>query len=212
MQYAYLCDRGARKFHRAGLDRADLRQVAALGLIKAAERYDPGLRTPFEAFAWLFVVGELMHHVRDHERLVRPPRRLRDLERRYQTVHEQLVGELHREPSIEEIRQRLRICSSDFEDVRRYRHQAVPESIAGLSPQEMLAQSYTLGDREDRIFLDAAMAQLTDLERKVVLALYDGGFTQIEIARRLGYSARHISRVHRSALKRMLNYWDRKTA
>ncbi len=33
--YQYLCRRGAKKFLRTGLERSDLEQVAAIGLIKA---------------------------------------------------------------------------------------------------------------------------------------------------------------------------------
>lgn len=68
--YRYLQVRAARKFYRSGLDRADSEQIAAIGLIKACDRYDPALKTPFEAFAWLFIVGELMHYVGDGQRIV----------------------------------------------------------------------------------------------------------------------------------------------
>ena len=63
---------------RRGLDRADLEQVAAIGLIKAVDRYDCAQAAPFEAYAWLLVLGELMHYVRDSERFVaRAARRAR---------------------------------------------------------------------------------------------------------------------------------------
>lgn len=81
--HRYLCRRGARKFRRPDSDPADLLQVAALGLIKATDGYEADRSTPFEAYAWLMIVGELMHYVRDHERLIRIPRWLRSLERRY---------------------------------------------------------------------------------------------------------------------------------
>ena len=73
-QYWYLCRRAARRFMRRGLDRADLEQTGAIGLIKAVDRFDPEQRAPFEAYAWLLVVGELMHYVRDSERVLRAPR------------------------------------------------------------------------------------------------------------------------------------------
>ncbi len=92
--FRHLCRRGARKFWRSGLERCDLEQVAAIGLIKAAQRYDSAVGTPFEAYAWLFVVGELMHYVRDFERTIRLPRRLVNLERRYARAHESFSGRL----------------------------------------------------------------------------------------------------------------------
>ena len=39
-RHRHLCVRGARKFARSGIDRADLEQIAAVGLVKAASRYD----------------------------------------------------------------------------------------------------------------------------------------------------------------------------
>lgn len=56
-----MCRRGARKFRRAGTDLADLEQVAVLGLLKAIRYFRTELQTPFEAYAWIMVVGELMH-------------------------------------------------------------------------------------------------------------------------------------------------------
>ena len=56
-EYWYLCRRAARRFKRRGLDPADLEQVGAIGLIKAVDRYDPEQRAPFEAYAWLLIIG-----------------------------------------------------------------------------------------------------------------------------------------------------------
>ena len=82
-EYRYLCRRAARRFMRRGLDRADLEQVGAIGLLKAVDRYDPAHRAPFEAYAWLLIAGELMHYVRDCERVLRAPRGVRELARRW---------------------------------------------------------------------------------------------------------------------------------
>lgn len=201
--YQYLCARGARKFLRRGADRADLEQIAAIGLIKACDRYDGQLNTPFEAFAWLFVVGELMHYVRDHERLVRAPRRLRDLERRYQRMHDALVLEFGREPTMYEVAARLNLTLREVEDLTLYRAQAVPESLDSLEAHELGPCSYTLEDRDDRLLAESALSCLTVTERTIILALYGKGFSQIELSERMGYSRRHISRLHRAALRKM---------
>jgi RNA polymerase sigma-B factor len=211
-QYGYLRARAARKFYRPGLDRADLEQIAAIGLIKACDRYDVRLQTPFEAFAWLFIVGELMHYVRDHERLVRPPRRLRDLERRAQAVSDELLFELGREPSALEIANRLGASARDLEELALYREQAIPQSIDALEPHQLRPCSYTLEDRDDRIVLDAALQMLTETERTIILALYANGYSQHEVAQRMGYSRRHITRLHRAALRKMQPAWVSKSA
>lgn len=201
-QYGYLCARAARRFVRPGLDRADLEQIAAIGLIKACDRYDASLRTPFEAFAWVFVLGELMHYVRDYERLVKPPRRVRQLERRCQAAFDEFVAEQGREPTHDELAARLRITSGQLFDVTRYREGAIPESLDGLPPHQ-LPRSYALDERDDRIVFEQALESLSEVERTIILAVYAIGYSQLELANRLGYSRRHISRLHRAALKKM---------
>ena len=211
-RYQYLCPRAARKFARRGADRADLEQIAAIGLLKACDRYDGRLKTPFEAFAWLFAIGELMHYVRDQERLVRAPRRLRDLERRFQAAHDAMTAEEHREPSIYEVAKRLELTVREVEELALYRAQAVPQSIDALEPHELQPCSYTLEEREDRMIAQAALSCLTDTERTIILALYAKGYSQVEISERMGYSRRHISRLHRAALQKMQPLWVSKTA
>jgi RNA polymerase sigma-B factor len=206
-RYHGLCRRAARKFYRRGVDRADLEQIAAIGLIKACDRYDGRLKTPFEAFAWFFIVGELMHYVRDQERLVRVPRRVRELERRYQQAHDAFVAEHHREPSMYEVAQRLQLTLRQLEELCLYRARAIPESLDALEPHELRLCSYTLEEREDRLIAEAALTRLTETERAIILALYAKGYSQIEVSERMGYSRRHVSRLHRAALQKMQPGW-----
>lgn len=203
VRFQYLCVRGARKFCRRSCDRADLEQIAAIGLLKACDRYDARLKTPFEAFAWLFVVGELMHYVRDQERIVRAPRRLRDLDRRYQAAHEAFVSHHHREPKAWEVAQELELSLREIQDLALYRAQAMPESLDALEPHELNPCSYTIEEREDRLMAEAALSCLSQTERAIILAVYAKGYSQLEVSQRLGYSRRHISRIHRAALQKM---------
>ncbi|HEY8296754.1 MAG TPA: sigma-70 family RNA polymerase sigma factor [Candidatus Baltobacteraceae bacterium] len=210
-QYRYLCVRAARKFYRPGVERADLEQVAAIGLLKACDRYDSRQATPFEAFAWLFVLGELMHYVRDYERMVRPPRRLRSLERRWQEAYDALTVELGREPRGCELAERMDVTAETLEEVRAYRERAVPTPLHDLHPRQLRPAAYTMDDREDRLMLEHALERLTPTERTIILAHYARGYSQLEVARRLGYSQRHISRLHARALKKMQPVWVQKT-
>ncbi len=188
---------------RPGLDKADLQQIAAVGLIKACDRYDPAAATPFEAFAWLFIIGELMHFVRDHERLVRAPRQMRKMEKRVQIAQETLVGRLQREPSTAELADYLEVKPQVVADACACRDRAIAESLDALAPYELRPAAYMMDEPENAIVIQDALARLTGTERAIVLALYAGGYSQLELADRLGYSRRHISRLHRRALKKM---------
>lgn len=201
--YGALCTRACKRFIRPGLDKADLYQIAAIGLIKACDRYDPAAATPFEPFAWLFIIGELMHFVRDHERLVRAPRQVRKMEKRVQHAQEILVARLQREPSIAEVAQYLEVKPQVVADACACRDRAVAESLDALSPYEFKPQTWRADEPENTLVIREALSQLTGTERAIVLALYAGGYSQLELADRLGYSRRHISRLHRRALKKM---------
>ena len=69
-----LADMLARRFVSETDTLDDLRQVAAIGLLKAADRYDPRRGVPFPAYAIPMIRGELRHHVRDRTWPVRVPR------------------------------------------------------------------------------------------------------------------------------------------
>lgn len=202
----YLCRRGARKFLRSGLERSDLEQVAAIGLIKASRRYDASTKTPFEAYAWIMIVGELMHHVRDFERIVRVPRSLRDLERRLVRSHETLSVRLGREPSDAELAREMGVVVATIGDVRRARTCALAATLDDAETCRLHAVEPVA--LEDRFLVDAAFAALGELERRIIVGVYILGLTQIELGRRLGISPKRVSRAHHVALLRMQRAWS----
>jgi len=203
--FHYLCARGARRFLRAGLERCDLEQVAAVGLIKASRRYDIGKRTPFEAYAWLMILGELMHYVRDHERAVRVPRRTLALERDVTAAREALVSRNGREPSDAEIGAELGILGITVAEARRARAALRPLAFDDVPPLA-LATDESL-EPEDRVLIGRAFGALGTLERRVIAGIYFVGLTQLQLAAALQLTPKRISRIHLSALANMRRVW-----
>ncbi len=202
-QYRYLCARGARKFMREGVDRRDLEQVAAIGLIKATDRFNPKVGTPFEAYAWMLVLGELMHYVRDSERVVRAPRRVRELERRCGAAERALLTKLGREPKMPELAAYLNVSEEECREMMRYREEGTPLSVDALRPYEQLSLSYTIDSHLDRVLIESGLEQLSRVEREILREIYENDTPINEIAVRLGYSRRHITRLHRAALQKL---------
>jgi RNA polymerase sigma-B factor len=66
----------ARRYVGRGVELDDLVQVAAVGLVKAANRFDTRRGVSFGAFAEPTIEGEIRHHLRDRSSVVRLPRRL----------------------------------------------------------------------------------------------------------------------------------------
>lgn len=205
--YRHLCVRGARKFKRARNDRADLEQVAAIGLIKAAAKYRAEMETPFHAYAWIIIVGELMHYTRDLERLVRLPRSLYELERRYADAWDTFVAAYQREPTAAELGAVLGIDTGRVIELRSVRNLDIvpfPEPTFGAGERIDGLPSAAIGIAlEERVSLTLALDELGERERTIVLGTYGAGLTQNELARRLGLSQSHISKLLSRALGKL---------
>ena len=64
----------ARRFSPSTIGDEDLQQVAMLALVKAVDRFDPTIGSPFSAFAGRTIEGEIKRHFRDKTWSVRVPR------------------------------------------------------------------------------------------------------------------------------------------
>jgi RNA polymerase sigma-B factor len=201
--YWYLCRRAARRFMRRGLDRSDLEQVGAIGLIKAVDRYDPSQAAPFEAYAWLLIVGELMHYVRDGERLVRAPRTVRELERRWSAAERELWQHFGREPSERDVMRHMAATPVQAREIRAYRASAHVLSFEGVNKCEQRTPARAIDNLLDRLTIERLLRALPALEREIVVSIHLHGLTVVELAARLGYSRRHVTRLHRAAIDRL---------
>lgn len=202
-EHRYLCVRAARRFVRRGVDRSDLEQIAAIGLIKAVDRYDGRAENPFEAYAWALILGELMHHVRDGERIVRAPRRLRELERRWISAERELWVLLGREPTERDVARYVNVSDRERSELQAYRAGAKARSLDSPSVLKYRNDTDEIAVAVDRLTIEAALARLSALERRILRALYVDQVSIGELAQRVGYSRRHLTRIHRGALDRL---------
>src|ERR1700693_4093002 len=206
----HLCRRGARRFLRRGLERADLEQVAAIGLIKARDRYDDCLGTPFAVYAWRMILSELGHHVRDHEHLVRPPRRLRALERRYWAEWERLNSSLEREPIDEELAAALGTPPRTVVDIRHLRVR-LQRTGAADAPLLNAAPPAPAGspalDADELLCLRQGMASLSLLERRVLIGTYWCELPRAALARKLGVCPDTILNLPTKSLRRLPEFF-----
>ncbi|MEU5027985.1 SigB/SigF/SigG family RNA polymerase sigma factor [Streptomyces milbemycinicus] len=200
-----MADRLAGQYRNRGESLEDLRQVAALGLVKAVNRYDPGRGSAFESFAVPTVVGEIKRHFRDHLWALHVPRRVQELRNRVRTAHRELSHSLDdRAPDVEEIADRTGLSE---EDVRT--GVAALDSFAPLSLDAPLtgaddgyALRDTLGAQEpaydrvvDREAVRSGLCRLPERERRILYMRFFCDMTQSRIAEQLGISQMHVSRL-----------------
>ncbi len=191
----------------------DLVQVAALGLLKAIERYDPAFGTKFTSFAAPTILGELKRHFRDRGWALHVPREIQERALKLTTESDRLAGRLGRSPTVPELAEALE-CS--VEEVLEAHQAARSYDTASLdapaaTDDEGAVPLGALIACEDTHFALAEsrdeMAQrwqsLSDVERKVVALRFVEDMTQQEIGTRIGYSQMHVSRLLRRSMKRL---------
>jgi len=201
----------ARRFTNRGEPLDDLIQVAALGLLKAVDRFDPDRGLEFSTYATPTIVGELKRHFRDKGWAVRVPRRVQELHLRLGSVVSTLSQELGRSPTIGEIAQSAAVSEEEvleaIEAGHAYRFTSL-DAPAGNDEEmslstELGAEDQGLIDSEHRVTLSPLIAQFPPRERMILHLRFFEGLTQSEIASRLGISQMHVSRLLARALAQL---------
>ena len=213
----------ARKFANRGEPLDDIVQVGYLGLIKAIERFDPDLGYEFTTFATLTVAGEIKRYFRDKGTAIRFPRRLQELHQAVVRVNEQMKGELSREPTVAELAERLGVSPDDVTEAMEmgpaYMPISLDQPVSTADGQDNRAVSEQLGGPdaelervEMRDVLDRAMEHLTPRERAIMAMRFYEQMSQSEIAKRLGISQMHVSRLQRAALEQLRRHVPAETS
>lgn len=204
----------ARRFAKRGEPLDDLIQVGQLGVLKAVERFDPEMGVSFTTFAMPTVLGELRRHFRDATWAVRVPRRAKDLHLELSAVIEQLSQKLQRSPTIDEIAEAMRVSTDDvleaMEAGTAYRAAPLTPPSDEDDDEEPSEDGITIGRSDpemgrtdDRIAVQALLAQLPARERRIVYLRFFEELTQSEIADIVGMSQVHVSRLLRSSLAKL---------
>ena len=203
----------ARRFANRGEPLEDIEQVGFLGLIHAIERFDPSLENEFSTFATPTIMGEIRRYFRDRSWAVRVPRRLQENLLRVNAAAQQLSSELGHSPSISEIAARVGL---EQEDVLAALEVSPAQHTVSLeaAPAGRADETLTLGDRlgaeddnlarvEMRSLLEQAMAHLNPREREIMALRFVEELPQTEVAKRLGISQMHVSRLQRAAVEHL---------
>lgn len=101
-----------QRFQTRGENPDDLFQVGVIGLIKAIDHFDSSLDVRFSTYGVPMIIGEVRRYLRDNNS-VRVSRSLRDTAYHAMQVKEKLTSELNREPTVEEIAEKMSLRKED---------------------------------------------------------------------------------------------------
>jgi len=213
--YLPLANSIARRFDRGQrVPLEDLQQIAAVGLLKALDRYDPAHGAAFSTFAVPTMQGEILRYFRDFTWTVRPPRELQERAIRIERERELLTNELGRSPTAHELAAQVGCTPEELLDASEAAHARSSDSFdrpvttqegdAGTVGDQLGDHDPGFADAEASATLDRLLDTLSERDQLVLRLRFHEDLTQTEIGRRIGCSQMHVSRIQRAALAQLL--------
>lgn len=204
------------------VDRQELWNAGAYGLVDASRRFDPDAGIPFARYAMIRIRGAIIDSTRSRDWATRALRRgMRDVRQ----ATEDLTHTNHREPTPDELATTLGIT---VDQLTAYRSAAVASTLLHLDqrlgtntdddtdttladtvieadtqalPDQALEQQELVGT------LRAAVTHLPDIQRTVITRYYFNGDYLRDIADDLGVTEARISQIRSEALTAIRAYF-----
>ena len=200
-----------QRFVNRGENLDDLFQVGCIGLIKAIDNFDVEQGVRFSTYAVPMIIGEIRRYLRDNN-AVRVSRSMKDTAYHAMQIRERIQNEQNREATIEEIAAAM----------NKPKEQVVLALEAIVEPVSLYEPVYSDGgdtiyvmdqigditsekDWIDEILIKESIKNLSPREKKILNMRFMRGMTQMEVATEVGISQAQVSRLEKSAIKKIRN-------
>lgn len=194
----------ASRYRNRGQSDDDLEQVAYVGLCSAARRFDPAVADSFASYCVPTVLGELRRHFRDRGWVVRPPRRVQEVQMQVLRAQSAMSGDLGRDPTPAELAEHVGSPVEDVVEALAVRSCYVPTSLDKPVGGEHDAPALNellpgapdgSAAAEARMLLGPAVRDLGERDRRILRMRFFDDLTQREIAEDVGVTQMQVSRV-----------------
>ncbi len=208
----------ANKYRGANMAFSDLMQEGNIGLIKAADKFDYKRGFRFSTYATWWIRQAITRASADQGRTIRLPVHLWEKVNTMTRVTQQLVQELGRKPTAEEIAERMRTRPEKVEQLAKIAQQpASLESPVGddgdaslgdfIPDEEAMAPADSVTRQLLSEEMRAALHSLTPREERILelrFGLKDGQtHTLEEVGAKMGYTRERIRQIEAIALRKL---------
>ncbi|HZK70111.1 MAG TPA: RNA polymerase sporulation sigma factor SigF [Clostridia bacterium] len=200
-----------KRFTGRGHENEDLFQIGCMGLVKAINKFDFSYDVKFSTYAVPLIIGEIKRFIRD-DGIIKVSRSLKEISARAGFTREIMRRELDRDPTINEIAERIGVKPEDL--VMAMEASSTPESlfsdITGKDGKQVFLIDRISADGRvdgnenelvDKIVLKQVINSLPPREKQIIFLRYFKEKTQSQIAKILGVSQVHVSRIEKKVLE-----------
>ena len=212
----------SRRFAGRGYELEDINQIGTIGLIKAIDKFDDSFDVRFSTYAVPMIAGEIKRFLRD-DGMLKVSRSLKENGYRIKKASDKLVSLNGREATIEELAAATELsvedvvmaleANTDVESIYRTIYQNdgnevyLVDKLSGSSGDTV--KDEFAGAQEqllNSILLEQLLAELDELEGKLIMLRYFKEMTQTQVADKLGISQVQVSRLEKKILRKLRGY------